>query len=181
MIASQAPVIETERLIMRPHRLDDFESVAAMWAEPEVVRHISGRPSTPELSWARLLRYAGHWALLGYGYWAVQERDTGAFVGEVGYADYHREIEPSLDGIPELGWFVASSAHGKGVTTEATRAAVAWGEAHFTVPRIACIIAPENLASIRVAEKCGFRLLQETQYQGQPTLMYMRELSPRNV
>lgn len=60
-----APTLETERLILRPHRVQDFEAVAALWAEPEVVRFISGTPSAPEESWARLLRYIGHWQALG--------------------------------------------------------------------------------------------------------------------
>jgi RimJ/RimL family protein N-acetyltransferase len=175
----QEHVIETPRLRMRMHRLDDLDDTAAMWADAQVVEHISGIPSTREQTWARLLRYAGHWAMMGYGYWVVEERESGAFVGEVGFADYRRKIEPSLDGIPELGWVLAVHAHGKGYATEAARAAVAWGQEHFThVPRIACIIAPQHDASIRVAEKCGFTLLTHTTYLGSPTLLYTRPLSP---
>ncbi|MBC5829619.1 MAG: GNAT family N-acetyltransferase [Candidatus Eremiobacteraeota bacterium] len=103
---SRNPLIETPRLRMRPHRLDDFDDMATMWADPRVVEHITGTPSTREQSWARLLRYAGHWAMMDFGYWAVEERESGAFIGEVGFADYHREIEPSLNGIPELGWIL---------------------------------------------------------------------------
>lgn len=168
------PVIETARLRLRRHRVEDLADCAALWADPEVVRHISGRPFTEEEVWARLLRYVGHWALLGFGYWLVEERESGAFVGELGFADFHRDIEPALDGMPELGWVLASRAHGRGYATEAARAAVAWGERHFGAARIACIIAPGNHASIRVAEKCGFRLLQLTSYKGEPTLMFVR-------
>lgn len=63
------PTLETERLILRGHGVDDFGDSAAMWAEPEVVRHIGGRPFTREESWSRLLRYIGHWSALGFGYW----------------------------------------------------------------------------------------------------------------
>jgi RimJ/RimL family protein N-acetyltransferase len=175
----QKHMIETPRLRMRLHRLDDFDDFAAMWADAQVVEHITGTPSTREQTWARLLRYAGHWAMMGYGYWVVKERESGAFVGEVGFADYRRKIEPSLEGIPELGWVLAAHAHGKGYATEAARAAVDWGEEHFThVPRIACIIAPQHHASIRVAEKCGFTLLTQTTYLGSPTLVYTRSMSP---
>jgi RimJ/RimL family protein N-acetyltransferase len=104
-------------------------------------------------------------------------KSTGKFAGELGFADYKREIEPSLKGVPEIGWVLASHAHGRGYATEAVRAIVAWGDAHFESPRTACIIAPENLASIRVAEKCGYRELQLTSYKGRPTLMFVRELS----
>jgi RimJ/RimL family protein N-acetyltransferase len=163
---------------MRAHRVDDFAACAALWADPGVVRYISGTPSTGEQSWSRLLRYAGHWTLLHYGYWLVEERDGGAFVGEVGFADYHRVIEPRLDGVPELGWVLAKPMHGKGYATEAVSAAIAWAEERLApYRRIVCIIAPENAASIRVAEKCGFTLIAETTYQTLPTLMYGRALS----
>ena len=168
------PVLETERLKLRPHRADDLAHCAALWADPAVVRHISGRPFTTEEVWSKILRYVGHWALLGYGYWVVEDKATGAFIGEVGFADFRRDIEPSLDDMPELGWVLASRAHGKGYATEAARAALAWAERHFGAKPIACIIAPENHASIRVAEKCGFQLRQLTAYKGEPTLMFVR-------
>jgi RimJ/RimL family protein N-acetyltransferase len=173
--AIEVPMLETERLRLRGHRVSDFADCAAMWAEPVVVRHTVGKPLTEEESWRRLLSYAGHWTLMGFGYWVVEEKVTGKFVGEVGFADYKREIEPSLKGMPEIGWVLASRAHGKGYATEAVRAAVAWGDAHFEGARTACIIAPENAASMRVAEKCGYRELACTTYKGKPTVMFTRE------
>ena len=68
---SDMPVLETERLILRAHRLDDFPAFAAMWAEPLTVRYISGKPSTENQSWMRLLTFSGLWPLLGFGIWAV--------------------------------------------------------------------------------------------------------------
>jgi len=169
--------IETARLVMRLHELGDFDASAAMWADPEVVRYISGVPATREQSWARILRYSGHWTLLNYGYWLVEERETGEFVGEVGFADYHRAMQPSLDGMPELGWVLARSAQGKGYATEAVRAALCWGETHFAPStQIASMIAPENVASVRVAKKCGFRFWQDARYQNDPVLLYIRDV-----
>src|SRR5438045_3039872 len=89
-------VVETERLRLRPHRLEDFEELAAIWADPAVVRFIGGKPLNREESWARLLRYAGHWALMGFGFWAVEERDSGEYVGDVGLARFQREMQPPL-------------------------------------------------------------------------------------
>jgi RimJ/RimL family protein N-acetyltransferase len=172
--AMDIPAIETPRLTLRGHRLADFSDCAAMWADPTVTRHIGGKPFSEEETWARFLRYAGHWLLLGFGYWAIEEKDTGSFVGELGFADYKRGIEPSLQGVPELGWALVSTAHGKGYATEAVRAAVAWGEAHFASARTVCIIHPENLASIRVAEKCGYKEFQRTTYKGHPTIIFDR-------
>ncbi|MGF9758204.1 GNAT family N-acetyltransferase [Microvirga sp. 0TCS3.31] len=168
------PVIETDRLILRGHRTDDFADCLALWTDPEVTRFIGGRPSTQEEVWSRLLRYVGHWALLGFGYWVISEKEADRFVGEVGFANFRRVIEPSLDDMPEIGWALAPHSHGKGYATEAARAAIAWGEAHFGPVRTACIIAPENGPSIRVAEKCGYRELQRTTYKDQPTILFVR-------
>src|ERR1700683_3795866 len=121
--AIKVPVLETERLKLRGPPLDDFPKFAAMWADPNVCRYIGGKPLNEEESWTKFLRYAGHWSLLGFGYWAVQEKSSGNFVGEIGFADYKRELEPSLKGEPEIGWVLASAAHGKGYATEAVRAA----------------------------------------------------------
>jgi RimJ/RimL family protein N-acetyltransferase len=172
--SANVPVLETERLILRGHGLDDFEDSFALWSDPHVTRFIGGRPSTREEAWGRLLRYAGHWSLLGFGYWAVEERSTGRFIGEMGFAEGKREIAPSLEGIPEAGWALSPAVHGKGYATEAVQALIAWGERHFGPVRTACIIAPENDASIRVAEKCGYREFQRTTYKDNPTIMYVR-------
>jgi RimJ/RimL family protein N-acetyltransferase len=171
----EVPVLETERLRLRGHRLEDFIHSAAMWADPVVTRHIGGKPLTEEESWTKFLRYAGHWSLLGFGYWVAEEKATGNFIGEIGFADYKRDLQPSLHGIPEAGWVLAARAHGQGYATESVRAILAWGDRHFPSARTACIINPENLASIGVAVKCGYRELQLTTYHGQPIRMYVRE------
>lgn len=170
---SLVPVIETERLRLRGHTLEDFEAVAAMWADPAVVRHISGKPSTLADSWARLLRYRGMWALLGYGYWVIEERAGAGFVGEGGFADFKRAIDPPLD-TPEQGWVLAPWAHGKGYASEAIAAMIAWGEGHFGRGDFTCIISPDNAPSIRVAEKAGYREIARTHFNGEPTLVFRR-------
>jgi RimJ/RimL family protein N-acetyltransferase len=167
------PVLETERLRLRGHTLADFDAVAEMWADPIVTRYIGGKPSTREESWARLLRYPGMWALLGYGFWAIEEKASGRFVGEIGFADFQREIEPAIDA-PEQGWVLAPWAHGKGYASEALAATIVWGESHLGRRDFVCIISPENLASIRVAEKAGYAKIARTAYKGAETLMFRR-------
>lgn len=169
-----APIIETERLVLRGHMPDDFAECAAMWGDPLVTRHIGGRPSTAEETWSRILRYAGMWTLLGFGYWVVRERESGCFVGEAGFADFRREITPSLGGAPEVGWALSPPAHGRGYATEAVRAALAWGDAHLAAPRSVCMISPGNAASIRVAEKCRFREFARATYKGEDTILFER-------
>jgi len=175
LTATTVPCLETERLTLRAHRLDDFRECAAMWADPEVTRFIGGRPCSEEEAWAKVLRYVGHWSLLGFGYWAIEEKATGKFVGELGFADFKRDIEPPLKDLPELGWALVTLVHGKGYATEAVRAAVAWGDRHFgSTQQTVCLINPENLASLRVAQKCGYCEFHSMIYKGQPTLLYVR-------
>jgi RimJ/RimL family protein N-acetyltransferase len=99
---------------------------------------------------------------------------TGSFIGETGFANFKRSVEPWLKETPEIGWVFAGHVHGQGYATEAVRAAVAWGDAHFGARQTACIIQPDNLASIRVAEKCGYRHLKQTDYKGRSTLVFVR-------
>jgi RimJ/RimL family protein N-acetyltransferase len=175
----QVPVIETDRLRLRGHRWEDFANCTAMWADPAVTRYIVGKPLSEEEVWARLLRYVGHWLWMGFGYWVMEEKATGNFAGEMGFSDWKRDIEPSLKGVPELGWVLATCAHGKGYATEAVRAAIGWGDAnigaaHPVLGRTVCIIHPEHARSIRVAEKCGFKEVRRTSYRGEPTIVFAR-------
>jgi RimJ/RimL family protein N-acetyltransferase len=172
-----APALETQRLRLRELRLEDFEAVHAMWCEPKVYRYILGRASTREESWSGILRVNGHWKLLGYGFWAVEEKQSGNFIGDMGFADCKRDIIPSLDETPELGWVLNTASHGKGYATEALAAIAAWGDRNLKHAKTACIIAPENQASIRVAEKIGYTEVTRTAYKDDPIILYHR-LSP---
>jgi RimJ/RimL family protein N-acetyltransferase len=167
------PTIETERLLLRGHTVADFAALAEMWADPAVVRYIGNQPSTTEQSWARLLRYAGHWSLLGFGFWAIEERASGRFAGEIGLADFKREIDPPI-GALETGWALAAWAHGRGFATEALRAVLAWADAKFPGRPTACVIEPDHAASRRVAEKCGYAEVGRTTYHGDPIVVFRR-------
>jgi len=171
---SSVPVLETERLRLRAHRAEDHAECTAIWSDLEVVRHIGGRPFTAEEVWRRLLQYAGLWSLLGYGYWAVEEKASGRYIGDIGFADFRRDLQPSLEGMLEFGWVLAPHAHGKGYASEAVAAAMTWAEQHRPSLRAVCIIDPANQPSIRVAEKAGFKRWQETTYHGGPTIVFAR-------
>jgi len=174
VVTAGVPIIETTRLRLRGHRIDDFGDCAAMWSDAQVVRYIGGRPFSVEEVWARLLRYAGHWALLRFGFWVIEEKASGRFIGEAGFADYKRNIETSLKDTPEIGWALVPWAHGQGFATEAVGAIVAWGDRHPLAKQSWCMIQPENRASIQVAQKCGYREFERTTYKGQPTIVFRR-------
>lgn len=169
------PEIETDRLRLRGHRLDDFDDALAMWSDPAVTRFIGGKPSSEQQTWSRLLGYVGHWAMLGFGYWALEEKASGTFVGELGFADFRRDIDLSMKNAPELGWALISRVHGRGYATEAVRAAAAWGDTRFESARTVCLINAENVASIRVAEKCGYRKFKDSSFNDQPALFFERQ------
>lgn len=145
-----------------------------MWADQAVVAHISGTPSTREQSWSRLLRHAGHWHLLGFGYWAVERRSDGAFLGEVGFADYRRDTRPRLDGAPEAGWVLCRAAHGRGYATEAVRRMLSWADAELEADRTVCLFDPAHAASLNVARKAGYGNARLGSYDGHETLFMER-------
>jgi RimJ/RimL family protein N-acetyltransferase len=160
--------------MLREHRVDDFGDMTAMWADPTVTRFIGGKPSSAEETWTRLLRHAGHWTLLGFGYWAIEEKTSGKFIGHAGFADYKRISGSELKDLPEIGWALIPRVHGKGYASEAVQAIVTWGDRHFEQPRTTCIIHPDNAASIRIAEKFGYNEFQRTEYNGDPTIVFIR-------
>jgi len=174
MNAAAVPVLETPRLRLRAHRAGDHAASNALWSAPGVIEHIGGRVFTAEENWRRLLQYRGLWDLLGYGYWAVEDKAGGDYVGDVGFADFAREVTPSLAGMLEAGWVLAPAAQGCGYATEAMGAALAWAAGAFPARRIAALIAPGNRASIRVAEKTGFTLWCKASYAAAPTLIFRR-------
>lgn len=159
-------MIETERLVLRRHERSDFDAYFGVWGDPEVTRFIGGKPSTREETWSRLLRNIGHWEAMGYGAWAVCDKASGQLLGDVGFANFQRAIDPPLGEAPEIGWVLSSAGHGKGYATEAVSAALAWGDATFGDPRTVCIIDPENGPSLRVAEKTGYREYGRADYRG---------------
>lgn len=171
-VFASAPELTTARLRLRAHRPSDLATCHAIWSDPDVVRYIGGQPSSAEVAWRRMLTYAGLWSMLGYGYWAVEEQATGRYIGDAGLAEFERDLQPSLRGMLEFGWALAGVAHGKGYASEAVAAIEAWRRAHLPAQRAVCIIAPDNHASIRVAEKAGFLKWCETRYHDEPTLVF---------
>ncbi len=167
------PTIETERLVLRPYRRDDFERYAVLFADGAVTRFIGGVPFSREQAWTRFLRQVGMWHYFGFGFFAVEEKGHG-FIGEAGFHDLHRVISPTLEGTMETGWALSPHAHGRGYATEAVGAALGWAERAFPRVKRTCIVDIENTASLRVAAKHGFKEIRRTTYHGAQVIMFER-------
>lgn len=167
-------MIETENLILRRPEIGDLDAIHAMRSDPEIIRFLGGRPLSREEAWHRLTRIVGHWTLRGYGMFAVVEKRSGTLVGEVGLFDGCRGLHAQFDAAPEAGWILAGAAHGKGYAGEAGAAAHRWFAATHGERRSVCIIAPENLASFRVAYKLGYKSFGQVEYQNEPVVMLER-------
>jgi RimJ/RimL family protein N-acetyltransferase len=141
------PTLHTERLILRAPRLADFEAWAAFFASPRSVHE--GGPKDRLAAWHYWAADVALWALKGYGPFGVDDRTTGAYLGEVGL--YHGEGYPA----PELGWFVVPEAEGRGVALEAARAVLDWVKSSFDWPHITNIIDPANTRSIALGLRLG--------------------------
>ena len=101
----------------------------------------------------------------------------------MGFADYKRDIEPSIKGTPELGWALASRVHGKGYATEAARASILWVFENLEVESIVHCIDPENTASRAVAERLGASIEGQAELFGHAVDLWVtaRELWHRNA
>jgi RimJ/RimL family protein N-acetyltransferase len=115
-----------------------------------------------------LASFAAHWVKANW------KSRSGTFLGEVGFADLKRAIEPPLGTAPEAGWVFASSVHGKGFAIEAVQAIHTWGADNFQTDHPACLIHPENQASLRIAAKIGYRESARSVYKGQPAIIFFR-------
>lgn len=171
----QSVTLETDRLILRRHTTEDFGGMLRLWTAPEVAHFIAGgRAQTEEEVWQRLLRYGGLWPLLGFGYFALIDKASGAYAGEAGLADFHREIEPSLAGQAEAGWALMPECWGKGLANEALSAILDWYLAQPAARPVSCFIDLDNKPSNRLAARVGFRLNCITEYKGAACNMYIR-------
>ena len=111
---------------------------------------------------------------MGFGYWVIEEKGSGDFVGEIGLADFKRDIAPAMQGSPEIGFVLLPRFHGQGYGTEAARAVLAWADAHLHFTRTVCLIDPQNAASLRVAQKIGYELFDSGVYHGRTAFFLSR-------
>lgn len=170
------PTLTTDRLILTPKGVEDFDALCALWADADFTRFIMGHALSAEDVWYRLLRDMGHWAALGHGNWTIRLRDGGGYVGSVGVLDFRREVEPALNA-PELGWGIAPRFQGQGLAFEALQAALQWADSTLKASRTVCMISPDNAPSIRLAQRVGYAPYADTTYKGAAVTLFQRPLA----
>ena len=161
------PQLETDRLILRAWREDtDFDTYARICADSDVMKYLGGKPFSVLESWRHMAYIVGHWHMLGFGHWAVEEKATGEFVGRLGFQD--------PQGWPgfEIGWTLSKDRWGRGYATEGATVALDYAFNELGRERVISLIHPENRASIAVAQRLGETLEGNTVVLGIPVEIY---------
>jgi RimJ/RimL family protein N-acetyltransferase len=161
------PTIETVRLTLRPFREADAAAFFELSQDPDVMRYVGDRrvPTLQE-AWRAVAGWLGHWALRGYGQWAIEERASGRFIGRAGI------INPVDWPGAEVGYLLGKDWWGRGYATEAATAAMDWGFRQIGFSDLLSLIDPDNQASIAVATRLGESLRGEADLWGQTVLVY---------
>lgn len=155
--AGNSITIETERLRLRMLQDSDLDNLAALFADPAVMRYVgNGQPTDRDEAEKALASIIAHWQREGFGRWAIEDKTTGEFVGYGGLR--------SLSGTPEVVYHFAQRHWGKGFATEMARASLQFGFNEKGFERIVAIAKPENSASIHVMKKLGMHFEQQTSY-----------------
>ena len=176
-MSRNVPTINTSRLTLRAMRGEDFARFAQIWAIPEVVTHISGKPRSKAQSWDAFLRNAGHWQISGFGQWAIQPRGEAQMAGQAGFFFGSRGLGDDFDTYPEAGWVLAPNAQGMGLGLEAVQAAHDWFD-RVVAGRTVCIITPENTGSLKIAHTLGYQAMREVEMDGDLVRLMSRDGPP---
>ena len=172
------PLLETERLLLRGLAPTDFDAYLALWSDEDVISYTTGIVSDRETTWARMLRSAGHWHHLGFGFFAVEEKASGKLIGEVGFLELRRALVPSIEGTLETGWIISPEFQGKGYAAEAVSASLKWAEKIFPTMEFTCIIDPDNQRSLKLADRLGFKKIAEGTYKEHQVLILSKSAPP---
>ena len=161
-----ATELETERLRFRQLRESDFPTYEKWCANIEIMRYLGGKTMDTIQAWRHLAYMVGHWAFRGYGYYAVEEKATGALIGRVGFTN-----QTGWPGF-ELGWTIAPEYQGRGYASEAARMLLPYAFDVLDQPHVISLIHPDNAPSRRVAEKLGQSIEGQTEVLAMPVLIY---------
>lgn len=161
------PRLQTERLTLREYRRDDFALFADHFGDPESAAHLA--LVDRQTAWRIFSSQAGLWLLHGAGWWAVESRQTGQLVGNVGA--FFRETSDVM----ELGWNTYRAFWSQGFASEAAEAAMKYALEVRREPRVRALIAPDNESSLRVAQRLGLNYEAQTEIHGRAIGSYTRQ------
>jgi len=142
--------VETARLVLRLPRIGDFDAYAELQADEDAARYIGGRLERAP-AWRKFLQMPGAWMLQGFAMFAVEEKASGRWIGQVG--PWKPEGWPGT----EVGWAFHRAAWGRGYATEAAIAAIDWSFANLGWTEVIHSIHPDNHASQKLAQRLGSR------------------------
>jgi RimJ/RimL family protein N-acetyltransferase len=173
----QVPELVTERLLLRGFdEARDLEPYVALMADPDVARYLAdGRALSRFESWRQMATFMGHWALKGFGIWAVEERATGRLIGRIGC--HEPEGWPGF----EVAYTLARDAWGKGYAREGAGASLRYARETLGRDDILSVIRPGNAGSIRVATSLGAAAAETVDFFGAPAVLYRYPRSTENA
>lgn len=161
------PRLRTKRLVMRTFEASDLDAYAAMMADAEVTRFLGdGKPLSRNDAWRQLAMFAGHWVLNGFGLWAVEDANTGEFIGRIGC--HEPEGWPGF----EIGYTLARHAWGKGYAREGAARALRFAREELRRAEIISLIRPANVGSINVATSLGAVAAESVDFFGAEAVVY---------
>jgi RimJ/RimL family protein N-acetyltransferase len=154
MTFAPAPILETERLILRAPRPEDFEAWAAFASDEETMRHIGGVQAR-SVAWRGICSVSGAWTIRGFSMFSVIEKATGRWIGRLG------PWEPADWPGTEVGWGLSREVWGKGYATEGATAAIDYAFDSLGWDEVIHTIEPQNTASQGVARRLGSSILRQ--------------------
>ncbi|MFK7887493.1 MAG: GNAT family N-acetyltransferase [Gammaproteobacteria bacterium] len=147
-------MIKTERLILRPIDPErDFKGWMRAFGDEQTTRYLWGAPLDEANAWRNMAMVMGHWQIRGYGFFSLEDRETGEWVGRVGPWNPHGWPQP------EVGWTISPDHLRRGYAVEAGRASIEYAFRELGWTRVVHVILEGNEASIGVAEKLGSTLI----------------------
>ena len=161
------PVIETKHTRLRPFVKTDVDALFEITNQKDVFRYFPNpAPWTRERTEKFIQNQPAHWEKHGFGWWGVEPLGNPELIGWNGL-----QYLPDTDEI-EVGYLISQSFQGRGWTTEGVLASLAFGFDQIKVQAIIAIVHPENMASQRVAIKCGLSLVDRNNYFGMDCFRY---------
>jgi [ribosomal protein S5]-alanine N-acetyltransferase len=160
-------VLETKRLTLREMTLNDVDNLLTVLSDPEAMEFYP-QPFDRQMTQTWIERNIQRYAQYGFGLWALILKENGELIGDCGL------VVQDVEGVEEveIGYHIRRDLWGKGLATEAAQACRNYGFAQLGFDQLVSLINPDNIASRRVAEKNGMRLIEEMEWHNQPTCVY---------